>query len=152
MLEYKYNKRDNKFTENGHTMFEVDVLKRLKRLAYLEEQITKKVEPIQLNIPIVNKSYFHSVIKKLPHSEGRVPYTYHHDYLRMNVDKFTDSSRSEVASNNSENETELYAVALTQLLSELNFKDTINLNNDDIIACKKAIEITDNIVSRYNCV
>lgn len=39
MIEYKYNKKENKFTENGHTMFEEDVLKRLKRLSYLEEQI-----------------------------------------------------------------------------------------------------------------
>lgn len=39
MITYKYKKRENKFTENGHTMFEVDVLQRLKRLAYLEEQI-----------------------------------------------------------------------------------------------------------------
>jgi hypothetical protein len=39
MVEYKYNKDSNKFTENGHTMFEFDILRRLKRLAYLEEQI-----------------------------------------------------------------------------------------------------------------
>lgn len=39
MIEYKYNKKENKFTENGHTMFDEDVLKRLKRLSYLEEQI-----------------------------------------------------------------------------------------------------------------
>jgi len=99
----------------------------------------------------VSHSYFHSVIKKLSHSEGRVPYTYHHDYLRMNVEKFKDNSRSEVALNHSENEIELYAVALTQLLDELNFRDTMNLNSDDIVACKKAIEITENVVSRYNC-
>ena len=39
MIDYKYKKKENKFTENGHTMFEEDVLQRLKRLAYLEEQI-----------------------------------------------------------------------------------------------------------------
>ena len=39
MTEYKYNKKENKFTENGHTMFEVDVLMRLKRLAFLEDKI-----------------------------------------------------------------------------------------------------------------
>ena len=42
MIKYKYNKCENKFTENGHTMFEEDVLLRLQRLADLEEQITKK--------------------------------------------------------------------------------------------------------------
>ena len=39
MIEYKYKKREKKFLENGHTMFEEDVLQRLKRLAHLEEQI-----------------------------------------------------------------------------------------------------------------
>ncbi len=113
--------------------------------------MTQETQNPQLNIPVVSHSYFHSVIKKLPHSEGRVPYTYHHDYLRLNVGKFKGSSRSEVASNHSENEIELYAVALTQLLDELNFRDTMDLNSDDIVACKKAIEITENVVSRYNC-
>lgn len=40
MIEYKYKKikgyEHKKFTENGHTMFETDVLQRLNRLAYLE--------------------------------------------------------------------------------------------------------------------
>ena len=44
MIEYKYKKRENKFTENGHTMFEGDVLQRLKRLAYLEEQFKESKE------------------------------------------------------------------------------------------------------------
>ena len=92
-----------------------------------------------------------TVISKLPHSECRVPYTYHHDYLRMNVDRFKGSSRSEVASNHIEDKDELYAVALTQLLDELKFQDTMNLSSDDIELCKKAIEITENVVSRYNC-
>jgi hypothetical protein len=43
MIEYKYQKvkglSEKKFLENGHTMLEEDVLQRLKRLAYLEEQI-----------------------------------------------------------------------------------------------------------------
>jgi hypothetical protein len=41
MIEYKYKKKENKFTENGNTMFEEDVLQRLKRLADLEEQINQ---------------------------------------------------------------------------------------------------------------
>jgi hypothetical protein len=48
MIKYEYQKvkgfREKKFIENGHTMFEEDVLQRLKRLAYLEEQI--KENPI----------------------------------------------------------------------------------------------------------
>jgi hypothetical protein len=52
MIEYKYKKRDNKFTENGHTMFEEDVLQRLKRLAYLEEQIKQgQLLPIDSVMP-----------------------------------------------------------------------------------------------------
>jgi hypothetical protein len=98
----------------------------------------------------VNQEYFNSVIKKLSHSECRVPYTYHHDYLRMNVENFKGLSRSEVASNHIEDDVELYAVALTKLLDELSFRDTMDLNNDDIIVCKKAIEITENVVARYN--
>jgi hypothetical protein len=45
MIQYKYKKikghDQKKFTEDGHTMFEEDVLMRLKRLAYLEDQIAK---------------------------------------------------------------------------------------------------------------
>lgn len=48
MIVYKYNKQKKKFTENGHTMFEDDVLKRLKRLSYLEEQIKQcQLLPVQ---------------------------------------------------------------------------------------------------------
>jgi hypothetical protein len=39
MIKYNYNNIDSKFLENGHTMFEGDVLLRLRRLADLEEQI-----------------------------------------------------------------------------------------------------------------
>jgi hypothetical protein len=38
-MEYKLKK--GKFIKNGHTMFEQDVLTDLKRLAHLEEQVTK---------------------------------------------------------------------------------------------------------------
>lgn len=96
-------------------------------------------------------TFLATVISKLPHSEGRVPYTYHHDYLRMNVEKFKGCSRSEVASEHLENKDELYAVTLTQLLDELKFTDTMDLTKYDIDICKKAIEITENVVSRYNC-
>ena len=48
MMDYKYNKQKKKFTENGHTMFEEDVLQRLKRLSYLEEQIKQcQLLPVQ---------------------------------------------------------------------------------------------------------
>lgn len=71
--------------------------------------------------------------------------------MRINVIKFKGCSRSEVASAHVENNDELYAVALTELLNELKFSDTMDLTKEDIDICKKAIEITENVVSRYNC-
>jgi len=52
MIEYKYKKQ--RFIENGHTMFETDVLQRLKRLSHLEEQIKQGK---LLTIDIVSKLY-----------------------------------------------------------------------------------------------
>ena len=46
MIKYEHKKvvgyDTKRFVENGHTMFEFDVLQRLKRLAYLESQIVDK--------------------------------------------------------------------------------------------------------------
>jgi hypothetical protein len=61
-MKYEYKKvtgyEQKKFIENGHTMFEEDVLRRLKRLAYLEEQ-TKQANGVEksdsnCNIPLVS--------------------------------------------------------------------------------------------------
>ncbi len=50
MITYEYKNIKNcdqkKFIENGHTMFEVDVLQRLKRLAYLEVEHKKLVSTL----------------------------------------------------------------------------------------------------------
>jgi hypothetical protein len=62
MIEYKYKKKENKFTENGHTMFEEDVLQRLKRLADLEEQINQGQS---LLIDSVSKSFTPNQIVEL---------------------------------------------------------------------------------------
>lgn len=47
-MEYEYKKvkgfDQKKFVENGHTMFEEDVLQKLKRLAYLEKHIEKSYD------------------------------------------------------------------------------------------------------------
>jgi hypothetical protein len=93
---------------------------------------------------------FHKIIKKLSHSRERVPYTYHHDYLRENVNKFKNSSRAEVAKNHTENENEMYAVALVEILNKLDFIDTLNLTRDDINICEKAVYLTKDIINRYN--
>ena len=54
MIEYKYQKvkglSEKKFLENGHTMFETDVLQRLKRLAHLEEQITLPIDSVSNSV------------------------------------------------------------------------------------------------------
>jgi len=61
-MKYEYKKvtgyEQKKFIENGHTMFEEDVLQRLKRLAYLEEQLKQandiKQRDSNCNIPLVS--------------------------------------------------------------------------------------------------
>ena len=129
-----------------------------RRELFEKQEIIKKPPPSDEFITEMEKkeasnvlyTLFATVISKLPHSEGRVPYTYHHDYLRMNVDKFKGCSRSEVASKHTENKDELYAVALTQLIDELDFRDTMYLSSDDINVCWKAIGITESVVSRYS--
>lgn len=104
----------------------------------------------QLPQAIVSSGCFLEVIDKLPHSKTRVPYTYHHDYLRMNTEQFKFSSRSEIASEHKENDLELYAVSLIKILDELGSTALKHINLKDVELCKKALEITDLVVSRYN--
>ena len=92
---------------------------------------------------------FLEVIDKLPHSKSRVPYTYHHDYLRSHSTVFENMSRSEVASSHTADDIELYAVALTQLLSELGADSIYHIYSEDVLICKKAKEITDAALARY---
>lgn len=57
-MKYEYKKvkgyKEKKFIENGHTMFEEDVLTRLQRLAYLEEK--QKDNRSNLRKCILNKN------------------------------------------------------------------------------------------------
>lgn len=95
-------------------------------------------------------SCFIEVIYKLPHSKSRVPYTYHHDYLRQKSKIHAGMSRSEVANSHTADFKELYAIALTQLANELGAKLIEHLDSKDIFVCKKAKEIADMVVFRYN--
>ncbi len=95
-------------------------------------------------------SCFLEVIDKLPHSQSRVPYTYHHDYLRQHSIFHSQMSRSEVASSHTADDSELYAVALVQLLNEVGADAIRHINSHDVLICKKAIEITDTALIRYN--
>ena len=98
----------------------------------------------------VSSSCLLEVINKLPHSKSRVPYTYHHDYLRQHSKVHSGMSRSYVASSHTADDVELYAIALTQLLDELGSKVIYHINSNDVFICKKAKEITDAALSRYN--
>lgn len=104
-----------------------------------------------LSLGSVSIRCFWEVINILPHSKSRVPYTYHHDYLRQNSKVHSGMSRSDVASSHTADGVELYAIALTQLLDELGSKAIYHINSNDVLICKKAKEITDAAVSRYNC-
>ncbi len=60
-----------------------------------------------------------SVIKKFPHSEVRVPFTYHHDYLRGNCPALAGWSRADIANSTVKfDNKELYALALLQIIDE----------------------------------
>lgn len=99
----------------------------------------------------VSSSCFLEVIDKLPHSKSRVPYTYHHDYLRQHSKIHNGMSRADVASSHTDDDVELYAIALTQILNEVGADAIYYINSTDLVICKKAKEITDAVVSRYNC-
>ena len=104
-----------------------------------------------LNKPAVSSSCFLEVIDKLPHSKSRVPYTYHHDYLRQHSKYHSQMSRSDVASSHTADDVELYAIALIQVLNEVGADAIYHINSQDVLICKKAKEITDAALARYNC-
>lgn len=90
------------------------------------------------------------IIEKLPHSRTRVPYTYHHDYLRWNSPIHSKMSRSEVSENSCNDDEELYSVALCQLLTELGPNVFLYMNGEDVEVCKQAVLNTQAIINSYN--
>jgi len=113
--------------------------------------MSKENKTKPLKQPAVSSSCFLEVIDKLPHSKSRVPYTYHHDYLRQHSKIHNQMSRSEVASSHTTDDVELYAIALTQLLNEVGADAIYHINSQDVLICKKAKDITDAALVRYNC-
>lgn len=107
------------------------------------DELNKEVEPSNYS------SLFLQVIDKLPHSKTRVPYTYHHDYLRQHSKFHSQMSRSQVACND-ETDDELYAVALVSILDVLGSKAINHITSSDIFICKKAIQITEGVIRKYN--
>lgn len=64
------------------------------------------------------------------YNASRMPYTYHHDYIRINVDKFSGWSRSEIADHFRDIcDDELYAVALLFLVQNCFADEILNLPN-----------------------
>ena len=66
-----------------------------------------------------------SEIAHIPHSTDRVPYTYHHDYVRsefMSADPTL--SRSRVAQADA-SEDELYACCYLQILSSISYEEAV---------------------------
>ena len=93
------------------------------------------------------KSDFLKVINKIPHLPTRVPYTYHHDYLRLNHSSYEGLSRSDVAGLHCATEDELYAVALIEICSNVSLNDIIQqggltIFQSDWEIIKKARELT----------
>jgi len=85
------------------------------------------------------KDQFEALIKKLPHSDSRVPYTYHHDYLRQKV--YANATRANIAQKKCWSEEELYATALVALLDSVEVSALLALNNEDLEICRQANEI-----------
>jgi hypothetical protein len=93
------------------------------------------------------------VLEKLPHSQGRVPYTYHHDYLRTYSEAHKDMSRSDIAGSHDSNELELYACALDMVFMSLCGESPLSyLDIEDIQVLKDASVIADKVVKRHNSV
>lgn len=105
-----------------------------------QENLEKMHQRHQQNI-----KRFNGVISKLPHSEERVPYTYHHDYMRQNTRCFAGGSRGDVAMvTQNEPSHVLYAVALVQILkAEATLEDLLDLSLEEQLYCKEAMRITD---------
>lgn len=93
---------------------------------------------------------FIKLIEKLPHSKSRVPFTYHHDYLRAHSKKHQVMSRSEVASCRDSDQTELYAIALMKIIEDLGLDIYEHIVQTDLLIIKVAKEISDNYVYRQN--
>lgn len=98
----------------------------------------------------LTKEQIKQVIAKLPHSSGRVPYTYHHDYMRTKCHQFRGFSRSDVASLHEEDELGLYMVALTHLLDTVKPSETFVLSDTDKEICLEAQKQTKQILEHYS--
>lgn len=92
----------------------------------MDTYLTKRLSLINSKMEQTLSERIKHIIAYLPISQGRVPYTYHHDYIKTNLDKFAGMSRSEVAqATQDHSEDELYAFALLGALSSINGVDLV---------------------------
>jgi len=97
---------------------------------------------------------FMEVINKLPHSQYRMPYTYHHDYIVRHTVNYRSKSRSEVADDLRDVITDetLYATALISLLDDMGSKAFDYLICSDMDVCKKAREVVKDYLEEVDLV
>lgn len=137
-----------------NSLNDLDILikTKLNELNTLKNEINdliqqRKSEGYKINIDDVK-----SIILKIPHSESRMPYTYHHDYLRNQKTKFNGMSRSDIASMHDSNEIELYSVALVYLLNtelQITIDQINNFTPYDYFIVMEVQEIVENVLERY---
>jgi hypothetical protein len=90
-----------------------------------------------------------NIINKFNVSQERIPYTYHHDYIRTHVENFKNESRSYIANYHRETKTEVYIVALTYVVETDTSNTVLSLSKDEQEFVKKCIEKTKVIVNSY---
>lgn len=93
------------------------------------------------------------VFPSFEHSKGRVPYTYHHDFLRAKCKAFEGKSRAYVADNHDSSELELYAIALVYVAENAPLKELLKtlqffIGLEDLLY--SCIEISESVVKRIN--
>lgn len=121
-----------------------------KQVKYMHIPLT---DPIPEYVPTM-KDNVEALLAYLPVSPSRVPYTYHHDYLRTQVEKYSGMSRSEVANlTTGESEDELYAFCFLGSLRELDEFGILFLNTPELRelfydVTKKARDILQNFTSK----
>lgn len=74
------------------------------------------------------------LVNELPHSSARMPYTYHHDAMRSFIQQKTGTlpSRSDIAELKSENEEELYTVAIYEVMNYLSPLEWFEIEREHI--------------------
>jgi hypothetical protein len=92
------------------------------------------------------------IINVLPHvGNNRVPYTYHHDYLRAHSPRFKNASRSEVALATSltlEDERS-WATCLAFIVDEMSARDVFALDSYTAATLEALLDEADKLVQVY---